>query len=301
MQNLHKKNSRQRRSISVRKPKSTQNQVSTPSEEEPIVLLEGQIAIQAALETGSRTVHEVLIRRFQSQSHRQNHTAAKIKKIAQQTGTVVTYLDKDRFTKKVRQYQSQSAESNSHGGIMALAGPRHFVSLDRLLEPDQTPFIVMLDGIEDPFNFGHTVRALYAAGMTGLVLRERNWMTATNVVIRASAGATELVTTAVADSVEQAVAFFREQGCAILCTGMGEDERIVSLYEADLAQPIFLLVGGEKRGVTRSFMAQADQLLQIPYGPQSDNPFKHSLGTTAAAAVLGFEVMRQRNLGAGTS
>jgi len=261
MQNLHKKNSRQRRSISVRKPKSTQNQVSTPSEEEPIVLLEGQIAIQAALETGSRTVHEVLIRRFQSQSHRQNHTAAKIKKIAQQTGTVVTYLDKDRFTKKVRQYQSQSAESNS---------------------PDQTPFIVMLDGIEDPFNFGHTVRALYAAGMTGLVLRERNWMTATNVVIRASAGATELVTTAVADSVEQAVAFFREQGCAILCTGMGEDERIVSLYEADLAQPIFLLVGGEKRGVTRSFMAQADQLLQIPYGPQSDNPFKHSLGTTAA-------------------
>jgi tRNA G18 (ribose-2'-O)-methylase SpoU len=57
-----------------------------------------------------------------------------------------------------------------------------------------------------------------------------------------------------------------------------------------LTAPLFLIIGGEKRGVTRSFADAADMRLKIPYGRE----FRQSLGTTAAAAVLAFEVMRQR-------
>lgn len=64
----------------------------------------------------------------------------------------------------------------------------------------------------------------------------------------------------------------------------------MSIYEADLSGPLFLVIGGERRGITRSFLDQADLLLEIPYA----QPFDQSLGTTAATAVLAFEVMRQR-------
>ena len=57
-----------------------------------------------------------------------------------------------------------------------------------------------------------------------------------------------------------------------------------------IAAGLFVLIGGEKRGVTRSFLERADLVLHIPYG----RGFKQSLGTTAAAAILAFEVMRQR-------
>ena len=65
----------------------------------------------------------------------------------------------------------------------------------------------------------------------------------------------------------------------------------ISLYEADLVGPLFLLIGGERRGVMRAAIDAADTIVRIPYA-RSDAP---SLGTAAAAAVIGFEVMRQRS------
>ena len=64
----------------------------------------------------------------------------------------------------------------------------------------------------------------------------------------------------------------------------------IDLLKADLRGPLFVVVGGEKRGVARKLIEHADLLLQIPYARH----FSHSLGTTAAAAILGYEVMRQR-------
>jgi 23S rRNA (guanosine2251-2'-O)-methyltransferase len=106
-------------------------------------------------------------------------------------------------------------------------------------------------------------------------------------VARASAGASERIPTAVAETAEAAASFFRGQGLIIACTGQ---EKAVDLDAVDLTRPIFLLVGGEKRGITRSFLDQADLCLRIPYGRE----FGQSLGTAAAAAILGYEVMRQR-------
>jgi len=147
----------------------------------------------------------------------------------------------------------------------------------------------MIDGVEDPFNFGASVRALYAAGADGLVLRPRNWLSAAGTVARASAGASELISTALAETAAEAAAFFRAQGLLVACAT--EERGSVSLYEADLTAPLFLLLGGEKRGITRSFLDQADLKLRIPYG----RPMPHSLGTASATAVIAFEIMRQRS------
>ena len=94
--------------------------------------------------------------------------------------------------------------------------------------------------------------------------------------------------TAVGENAEDAAGLFRQRRLTGACPG--KDDRAVPLFTADLNGPLFLLVGGEKRGITRSFMDQADLLLEIPYGRE----FRQSLGTTSAASVLGFEILRQR-------
>jgi len=71
---------------------------------------------------------------------------------------------------------------------------------------------------------------------------------------------------------------------------VADEERAIPLYDADLSGPLFLVIGGEKRGITRSFRDGADLRLAIPYG----SAFDQSLGTAAATAVIAFEVLRQR-------
>jgi 23S rRNA (guanosine2251-2'-O)-methyltransferase len=239
--------------------------------------LEGHIAITAALEAESRPIETILLDR--AARDRGRHLA-RLARLAADRGVPVERVAREAIDLR--------ASGGSHGGALAVAGPRRFVDVGDLLVEGHPPFIVMLDGVEDPFNFGQAIRACYAAGADGLVVRPRNWMSAAAVVARASAGASELIPTAIAETAEDAAAFFRARGLAVATTG--QTRGAVSLYAADLTRPLFVLIGGEKRGVTRSFLERADLVLHIPYG----RGFKQSLGTTAATAILAFEVMRQR-------
>ena len=235
---------------------------------------EGGISIEAAIRGNNRPIDTLYIRRG-----RWDRATRRLRRTAEGAGIRIEIVD-DAFI-------AEHAAGKSHGGLLARAGSRRFATLRELLTGNGNPLVVMLDGIEDPFNFGQAVRALYAAGAAGLVVRPRNWLSATAVVTRSSAGASELMPTAVADNALEAAAFFREQGLTVACTA---NKAAVSLYEADLTQPLFLLIGGEKRGITRSFLDQADIRLNIPYG----RPFPHSLGAAASTAVFAFEFLRQR-------
>jgi 23S rRNA (guanosine2251-2'-O)-methyltransferase len=237
-------------------------------------VLEGAVSVQAALESGSREIEAIYVRR-----DKQDRSIARLERAAQAQGLPVQRVDASEI--------EAHASGKSHGGVISLVGPRRFVSLEALIQDSEVPFVVMLDGIEDPFNFGAAVRALYAAGCDGLVVRPRNWMSAAGIVARSSAGATERMPTAVAKTAADAAAFFRERGLTVACA---TKDRAVSIYQADLALPLFLAIGGEKRGITRSFLRQADLRLSIPYGRR----FPRSLGTASAVAVLAFEAMRQR-------
>jgi 23S rRNA (guanosine2251-2'-O)-methyltransferase len=247
--------------------------MTIPNQEQ--ALLEGAISVGAALQSGSREFHALMIR------HDKDDGAIRhLERAARARGVAVRRVSADEI--------DAQAQGQTHGGVLGIVGPRRFVALEALLPPQSAALVVMIDGVEDPFNFGQAVRSLWAAGADGLVLRPRNWMSAAGVVARASAGASEIIPTAVAETAEDAAAFFRTQGLLVACAT--DDPPTTSLYETDLTRPLFLLVGGEKRGVTRSFARTADLRLRIPYA----RPNAHSLGTTAAAAVLAFEILRQR-------
>lgn len=173
---------------------------------------------------------------------------------------------------------------NTHGGIVAFCTCRTLpvLSAEKIL-PDG--FYVYIEGIEDPYNFGYAIRSLYAAGVTGIVLSPRNWMSAAGVVARSSAGASELFPIYTA-SPEEAVSCFRASGYQILCAGIRDS---VSVFDQSFRFPVLLVIGGEKRGISRKLLDQADHIVRIDYG----RAFRGSLSAASAATVMAFELFRQ--------
>ena len=176
---------------------------------------------------------------------------------------------------------------STHGGVIALCGERTFDELsDKTLEkikPDG--FYVMIEGIEDPYNFGYALRSLYAAGADGIILAPRNWMGAAGVVARASAGASEMFSIFVSEPC-RAIELLRSKGYKTVCAGIRDS---VSIYDADLKKPVFLIVGGEKRGISRNVLNMTDETVRIDYGRN----FRGSLSAASAATVISFEIMHQ--------
>lgn len=173
---------------------------------------------------------------------------------------------------------------NTHGGVIALCTDRTLPRPSAENLP-QNAFLCLLEGIEDPYNFGYSLRSLYAAGCDAVLLGERNWLSAAGVVARASAGASEALPCFAADPAES-VALCRSLGYRIVCAGIRD---AVGLYEADLKKPLLLIVGGEKRGISAEILGLADQVVRIDYG----RDFRGSLSTASATTVIAFEVLHQ--------
>lgn len=176
------------------------------------------------------------------------------------------------------------AVGNTHGGILAFCSDRAIPSLtvDAILP---NGFYVYLEGIEDPYNFGYTLRSLYAAGVSGVILPPRNWMSAAGVVARASAGASELIPMYTADA-DDCANLFHEAGYRILCAGIRDS---VSVFDESFPYPVLLVIGGEKRGISRNLLEKADAIVRIDYGRE----FRGSLSAASAATVMAFEIFRQ--------
>ena len=131
----------------------------TLREREEVVFLEGKISVAAALRSPYRDVHRVLLR-----EGRQDRAMRWLGHRAREAGVPVVRVDASEM--------DAVTEGRSHGGVAAEAGQRRFVQLEALLPGGPgAAFIVMLDGIEDPFNFGQALRALYAMGVHGVALR----------------------------------------------------------------------------------------------------------------------------------
>ena len=174
----------------------------------------------------------------------------------------------------------------SHGGIAVITAEREIPELSGDFIKDKG-FYVMLDGIEDPYNFGYALRSLYAAGVDGVLLAPRNWMSAAGVVCRSSAGASELLPMCLCSSGLEA---FKEKGYKIVCADI---ENSVPVYEADLSRPLVLVVGGEKRGISNSVLSLADTVVRLDYGRE----FPAALSAASAASIIAFEVYRQGRRG----
>lgn len=173
---------------------------------------------------------------------------------------------------------------SSHGGIIAFCSERTLPALTA--ESIHGGFWVMLEGIEDPYNFGYCLRSLYAAGVDGIIVPPRNWMSAAGVVCRASAGASELFDIYVSEAAD-AAALFKALGYSVIATDKSQDA--VPIYDTDISAPVFLLIGGEKRGITRSALDLADKTVMLDYGRR----FPAALSAASAASIIAFEIYRR--------
>lgn len=175
---------------------------------------------------------------------------------------------------------------NTHGGIIAICEPYTIPFLsDSADNISDNGVYVMLDGIEDPYNFGYSVRSIYASGADGIILTPRNWMNVAGIVAKSSAGASELIDIYISEP-EEAIDFFKSKGYKIICSGIRNS---VSMYDADMKKPVFLIVGGEKRGISSAIEQKADAVARVEYG----RDFRGSLSAASAATIMVYEIFRQ--------
>ena len=181
------------------------------------------------------------------------------------------------------------ALGTTHGGVLAECGERKLPRLSESMHLiEEKGFYAMIQGIEDPYNFGYALRSLYACGASGIILAERNWLSAAGVVARSSAGASERFRVFVADP-QEALELFHQKGYSVVCAD--EDTNNI-LHKTPLTMPLLLIVGGERRGISKSILAEADIVVKIPYGRE----FRASLSAASATTILGYEIFRQ-NMG----
>ena len=111
-------------------------------------------------------------------------------------------------------------------------------------------------------------------------------MSAAGVVCRSSAGASELAKIAVSDARDAAI-LFRSLGFRVICADMNENSE--SAFDASLELPLLLIIGGEKRGISKALSAEAVSIICLEYG----RPFPEALSAASAAAILSYEILRQ--------
>ncbi len=188
---------------------------------------------------------------------------------------------------EIRTTSSEEIDSltigNSHGGIVAECTERVIPSLSEDFIKEKGVYFI-LEGIEDPYNFGYSIRSIYASGADSIILGQRNWMGAAGVVARSSAGSSELMDMYISD-IESAVALFKNHNYTVVCAGIRDS---VSLFDTELNKPLLVILGGEKRGISRTVLDMADKVVRIDYGAE----FGGSLSTSAAAAIFAFEILK---------
>lgn len=241
-------------------------------------IMEGMTSISALIKgIQSGTNHRKIIKVFIDRLKKKNKYAEIrfLSAKAQEMGFEIEFTDADTI--------DGMTVGSTHGGIIAECTPRTLPKLTSKNIAEKGLYFI-LDGIEDPYNFGYAVRSLYASGVNGLILGERNWLGTSGVVAKASAGCSELMDIYVSESLD-AIRLLKDKNYKIVSAGIRDS---VSLFDADLSLPLCVILGGEKRGISRSVLEQSDQVLRIDYG----NPFGGSLSAAATAAVFGFEILR---------
>ncbi len=244
-------------------------------------VLEGMTSIRALLNAKKSGINTRQIFRIL-------YDKACLKKIGKDVGYLKAVADEYGYelTETNTEEIEQLTIGNTHGGLIALCGARPIPSLLSAFETIvENGFYAYIEGIEDPYNFGYALRSLYACGACGIILGERNWYSASGVVARASAGASELLSVYSATT-EETLSAFRSRGYKIVAGDL-RTEHI--LGDTPLPCPLLLIVGGEKRGISKRLLDEVDIKVKIPYA----QPFHASLSAASAVTMFAYEIMRQ--------
>ena len=206
----------------------------------------------------------------------------KIFSLAKAAGIVVEFINRDKLDKLC---------GGRHQGVAARAAAIDYSTVEEILDcaasKNELPFLILLDELEDPQNFGAILRTAEAVGVHGVIIPKRRSVQLNATVFKTSAGAAEYVKVAQITNVAQTLKKLRELGLKIVGTDMDAE---IDFRRADLTGGIVLIIGNEGRGMRRLTRENCDLLIKIPMIGKIN-----SLNASAAGAVLMYEIFTRRS------
>ncbi len=239
--------------------------------------IEGRNAVLEAFRSG-RPVDKLFV-----QEGLTNGPIQTILREAKKAGSIINYVSKDRL--------EEIAGDGSHQGVVAQVASYEYATLEDILkkakEKGEPPFVIVLDGIEDPHNLGAIIRTACLAGAHGVIISKHRAAGLTSTVAKASAGALNYVPVAKVTNIGRTIEELKKEGLWFVCADMGG----TTMYDLDLKGPIGVVIGNEGDGVSRLVREKCDLVASIPMKGEID-----SLNASVAAGVLMYEIVRQRGL-----
>lgn len=237
--------------------------------------IEGRNAVLEALRSG-RSVDKIYVLMGAHDGPIQS-----ILREAKKHDTIISYVSKERL--------NQISETGNHQGVIAIAASYGYASVEEILEKakekGEPPFILLLDGIEDPHNLGAILRTANLAGAHGIIIPKHRAVGLTATVAKTSAGAINYTPVAKVTNLGMTIDQLKKEGLWFVCADMGGTR----MYDLDLKGPIGLVIGNEGEGVSRLVREKCDFIASIPMKGDID-----SLNASVAAGVLAYEIVRQR-------
>lgn len=238
--------------------------------------IEGRNSVLEALKS-NRTINKILVSKGDKEG-----SIKKIIAIAKEKKIVLQEVLKQKL--------DEIADTKAHQGVIALVSPIDYVDVDDILDEAkrrvELPFIIILDEIEDPHNFGAILRTANAVGAHGVIIPKRRSVSVSATVSKVSAGAVEYVKVARVANISSAIDYLKKNGvwiCGIEASGESE------FYNADLKGAVALVIGSEGKGIGKLITKKCDFLLNIPMRGEIT-----SLNASVAGAVVMYEVLKQR-------
>lgn len=208
--------------------------------------------------------------------------ADRVKKLAKENHIPVEIVPKRDIDKL--------AQGETHQGIVAFCSTHEYTSVDDILaaaeKKGEPPFIVVLDGIEDPHNLGAVLRSAECAGAHGVIIPKRNACGLTETVAKSSAGAVEYVPCAKVTNIARTLEDLKEKGVWIYACDMDG----VTYYKQDMKGSCAIVIGAEGKGISRLVKEKCDFTVSMPLKGKIQ-----SLNASNAACVLMYEIRRQRD------
>ncbi|NHM28661.1 23S rRNA (guanosine(2251)-2'-O)-methyltransferase RlmB [Desulfofundulus sp. TPOSR] len=239
-------------------------------------IIAGRHPVKEAL-VANRSINKLLVAKGAG-----GGTLQEILNLARERGIPVQYVDRSHLNGLVK--------DAPHQGVVAMAAAKEYVSVDDILAAafPEDPFIILLNEITDPHNLGAILRTADAAGVHGVVVTRHRSAALTPAVAKASCGAVEYVRVARVPNLARTITYLQERGLWVVgACGTARD----MYWDVRLDGPIALVIGGEDKGLGRLVREKCDQLVRLPMAGRVG-----SLNASVAAALLAYEVVRQRRL-----
>lgn len=200
---------------------------------------------------------------------------------ARKHDSIINYVTKERL--------DQLSETGKHQGVIAVSAAYEYAEIDDIFElaesKGEAPFVIILDGIEDPHNLGAIIRTANLAGAHGIIIPKRRAVGLTTTVAKTSAGAINYTPVAKVTNITNTIKELKDRGMWFVCADMGG----TTMYDLNLTGAIGLVVGNEGEGVSKLVKENCDMIASIPMKGDID-----SLNASVATGVLAYEIVRQR-------